>query len=226
MPAISSAATGPKAASGRSRRCVCRKWRRRSATRGGASGEASRKAAAPRATSTSLAGQAMMISGSQSRWSQPPAGSVGGVALATDADPGFRVGPELVGSADAKRTVELVKVPPDFVAANSPGVYGSITSRGSLPRPRISCFQVRAHGRENHSPPVDHRLPVPSSPSATPDRPSSAIPRPPSLQMFSPMRQRSIRMLVSGCFGSSPSSARSRPVQLSNAHPPLRSTWR
>jgi hypothetical protein len=55
------------------------------------------------------------------RWSRPPTGCVAVGPGLPDTDPGCRFEPQLVGSADVKRAVELVEVPHDLVATELAG---------------------------------------------------------------------------------------------------------
>src|SRR5271155_2962991 len=55
------------------------------------------------------------------RWSRPPAACVAVWPWLPDTDPSCRFEPQLVGSADIKRGVELVEVPHDLVAAELAG---------------------------------------------------------------------------------------------------------
>ena len=55
------------------------------------------------------------------RWSRPPTGCMAVWPLLPDTDPSCRFEPQLVGSADVKRAVELVEVPHDLVATELAG---------------------------------------------------------------------------------------------------------
>src|ERR1043165_7198385 len=55
------------------------------------------------------------------RWSRPPTGCVAVWARLPDTDPSCRFEPQLVGSDDVERAVELVEVPHDLVATELAG---------------------------------------------------------------------------------------------------------